>query len=62
MELLERELFQFLFTMSDPDFKTQLFNLQVFSLCVSTFLTSITTQIQFTKLHTLSNAPYFLIV
>ena len=61
IELLERELFQFLFTISDSDFKTQLFNLQVFSLCGSTFLTSIKTPIQFTKLHTITNAPYFLL-
>ena len=62
IELLERELFQFLFTISDSDFKTRLFNLQVFSLCGSTFLTSIKTRIQFTKLYTLTNAPYFLMV
>ena len=60
IELLERESFQFLFTISYSDFKTQLFNLQVFSLCGSTFLTSIKTQIQFTRLRTLTNAPYFL--
>ena len=63
IESLERESFQFLFTISDDsDFKTQLFNLQVFSLCCSTFLTSIKTQIQFTELDTLTNSPYFLIV
>ena len=61
IELLERELFQFLFTISDSDFKTQLFNLQVFSLCGSIFVTSIKTPIQFTKLHTITNAPYFLL-